>query len=161
MRGKKVDVWEGGIHVPGFANWPGKIKPKVVDDPVHIIDWFPTLAKQLNYTPGEVVDWDGVDLSGVVFEDAKLEQRSLYWVWSAKMNRWALQFDRWKIVKYGVGPPKAVDDWELYNLEEDPGETEDVSVDFASKKAELHRLFLGHRSKDKAAERQLDREKSR
>ncbi len=22
MRGKKVDVWEGGIHVPGLVNWP-------------------------------------------------------------------------------------------------------------------------------------------
>ena len=25
FRGKKLDVWEGGIHVPAFANWPGRL----------------------------------------------------------------------------------------------------------------------------------------
>ena len=28
MKGSKLDVWEGGIHVPGFANWPGTLKKK-------------------------------------------------------------------------------------------------------------------------------------
>ena len=42
MRGKKQDVYEGGIKVPGFAHWPDKIKPGKVKNPMHIVDWLPT-----------------------------------------------------------------------------------------------------------------------
>lgn len=65
-RGKKVDVWEGGIHVPGFANWPGKIDPGETNEPVHIIDWFPTLAGLVKgQTPDNL---DGINISSIIFK---------------------------------------------------------------------------------------------
>ncbi len=149
MRGKKLDVWEGGIHVPGFANWLGKIPAKSVEDPVHIIDWYPTLAKMINYESKEKIDWDGQDISILFFTDQSLAERDLYWTWSSRTNRWALRRGDWKIVKYGVGEPQSEKAWKLFNLKEDPKEKTDLAAKHPKKVKELHQRFLIQRSKDR------------
>jgi arylsulfatase A-like enzyme len=148
MRGKKVDVWEGGIHVPGFANWPGKIEPKKVTEVVHIIDWFPTLANQIDFELEEDIPWDGVDISSCVFENESIPDRDLYWVWNARMNRWAVRHGDWKVVKYGQGVPERTD-WELFNLEDDPKEKTNVADANSEVVTALHQRFLQHRTLDK------------
>jgi arylsulfatase A-like enzyme len=45
LRGWKGDLYEGGIRVPAFINWPGRLEPGVVDLPVHVSDWLPTLCE--------------------------------------------------------------------------------------------------------------------
>ena len=147
MRGHKQDVWEGGIHVPGFANWPGHIAPKTVADPVHIIDWFPMLASLIDYEPQEPVLWDGVDISNVVLSDGTLDKRDLYWIWNQRTNRWALRYGDWKIVKYGEGEP-AAGAWQLFSLADDPKEENNLAAEYPEVVASLHERFLAHRSKD-------------
>ena len=149
MRGKKTDVWEGGIHVPGFAWWPGHIESKQVKAPVHIVDWYPTLAKLIDYEPRQEIAWDGVDLGVALFSDGQLEKRDLYWIWNRKTNRWALQYDDWKIVKYGKGQPQKPADWQLFNLRDDPREQSDVSASHPEILGQLHERFLKQRSKDR------------
>lgn len=149
MRGKKVDVWEGGIHVPGFANWPGTLEPKELDQPVHIIDWMPTLAALL----GDGIDqmrpeWDGVNLLPVMTDDEVLEDRALYWTWRHPINRWALRHGDWKIVKYGQGEPTGPESWELYNLKDDPAEANNLAEQQPEVLAEMHDRFVDQRSKD-------------
>ncbi|RMD75086.1 MAG: arylsulfatase, partial [Lentisphaerae bacterium] len=40
LRGGKGSVYEGGVRVPAFVTWPGKIPAgKVIDEPLHIVDW--------------------------------------------------------------------------------------------------------------------------
>jgi arylsulfatase A-like enzyme len=146
MRGSKCDVWEGGIHVPGFANWPGRIESKTVTDPVHIIDWFPTLTA---LTGAKVnADLDGIDLSPVLFGKQSLPERELYWIWHPRTNRWALRRGDWKIVRYGTKQPKAALDWQLFNLKEDPKEQRDVSDEYLQRARQLHQLFLKQRAED-------------
>ncbi|TWT80719.1 Arylsulfatase [Planctomycetes bacterium CA13] len=149
MRGKKLDVWEGGIHVAAFANWPGKIDPKEITAPVHIVDWYPTLANLIAYQPSTPTRWDGVDLSSVIFGDDSLAKRDLYWTWNTKTNRWALRYGEWKIVKYGVGSPEQPSQWQLFNLAEDPKEQTNVAVEHPEIVSTLHQRFLIHRAKDK------------
>jgi arylsulfatase A-like enzyme len=148
LRGKKLDVWEGGIHVSGFINWPGKIQPSEVKQAVHIIDWFPTLANVIGFHPEQAIDWDGLDLSPVLFEEGALVDRDLYWIWSHKINRWALRHQQWKIVKYGSGEPK-IKDWQLFNLEQDPEEKNNLAARYSGKVSALHQRFLIQRAKDK------------
>lgn len=148
MRGKKCDVWEGGIRVPGFANWPGRIKPKKVQDPVHIIDWFPTLASLIDYQPKEPILWDGVDISNVVFTDKTLAKRDLYWIWNQRTNRWALRYGDWKIVKYGVEEPANANAWQLFNLKRDPKEQNNIAGEHPVVVATLHQRFLVQRGRD-------------
>lgn len=97
MRGSKLDVWEGGIHVPSFIYWKGTLEPKKVDVPVHIIHWFPTLANVIGHKEYVNYKLDGVDLAPVLFKNNSLENRDLYWIWNPKTNRWALPYGDWKI----------------------------------------------------------------
>ena len=148
MRGKKIDVWEGGIHVPGFANWPGTLEPKELDQPVHIIDWMPTLAELLDFEPKGSVNWDGVNLLPLMTGDDQLEHRPLYWTWSNPVNRWALRYGDWKIVKYGQGEPTGPESWELYNLKDDPREANNLAQDRPDILAAMHQRFVEQRSHD-------------
>ncbi len=148
MRGKKLDVWEGGIHVPAFANWPGRVEAKEVSDPVHIVDWFPTLAKLTDYQPEKPIAWDGIDLAPVLFQDKSLEQRDFYWLWNSKTDRWAIRLGDWKIVKYGVGEPKSVADWQLFNLKNDPKEKTNIAEQHPEIANELHQRFVTQRARD-------------
>ena len=153
MRGSKLDVYEGGIHVPGFASWPGFLdENRVVDDVVHVIDWFPTLARIIGYEGANEFRLDGTDLGPVLFEEKSLKDRPLYWIWHSRTNRWALRKGDWKIVKYGVEEPTEPEHWKLYNLDEDPMEENDLSQENPGKKEELHKLFLIERAKDKKTE---------
>jgi arylsulfatase A-like enzyme len=46
LRAGKGTLYEGGIRVSAFANWPGQIAAgSVVKEPLHIVDWYPTLVK--------------------------------------------------------------------------------------------------------------------
>lgn len=149
MRGRKLDVYEGGIHVPGFASWPAVLERKEVDQAVHVIDWFPTLAALLGFEEAKEYQLDGKDLGGLLFHDKALEPRPLYWIWHTRTNRWALRFGDWKIVKYGEEEPVLPDDWQLFKIDEDPEEEHDLGSENPEKREELHKLFLVERSKDK------------
>lgn len=146
MRGKKCDVWEGGIHVPGLANWPGHIAPKTIPDQLHIIDWFPTLGNLVRAAVPE--NLDGVDISPVLFENGALGKRELYWIWHPSINRRALRFGDWKIVHYGKEEPSTASDWKLFNLKSDPEEKNNVAMQYPEKLAELHQLYQKQRAKD-------------
>ncbi len=146
VRGKKTDVWEGGIHVPAFANWPGHIEQKTIPDQVHIIDWLPTLSILIaGKDPAEL---DGIDISSALFEDVPLPERDLYWIWHWNTNRWALRFGDWKIVKYGRDEPRTEDAWALFNLADDPQEQENVASQHPDIVELLHAKFLVQRAKD-------------
>ncbi len=148
MRGMKTDVWEGGIHVPGFAHWPGHLDPREVTAPVHIVDWFPTLAALLDHEPEREIAWDGIDITPAIIHDRTLNERDLYWTWNRRTNRWALRRGDWKIVKYGTGEPQAADDWQLFNLVDDPEEAIDVADEHPEVLARMHKRFLLQRAQD-------------
>src|SRR5262245_41632631 len=45
FHGEKGTTWEGGFRIPMMVRWPGVIKPGTVyNDPISLIDWFPTLS---------------------------------------------------------------------------------------------------------------------
>ena len=147
FRGSKTDVYEGGIHVPGFASWPGHIEPGWLEQPVHVVDWYPTLAALLGQ---ETPDWaDGIDLGPALLGGDALPDRDLYWIWNPATNRWALRHGDWKIVRYGRGEPAAAEDWQLFDLATDPAETTDVGAEHPERRAELHARFVAHRAKDR------------
>ena len=106
MRGKKQDVYEGGIKVPGFAHWPGKIKPGKVKIPIHIVDWLPTLAHLVGHEPKIKMSWDGIDQSPAIFENSSTADREMYWVQKNKCR--ALRYGDWKIVSYSKSSSKVL-----------------------------------------------------
>ena len=149
MRGMKTDVWEGGIHVAGFANWPGRIAPTRVAEQTHIVDWLPTLAAIAGLQPDPADASDGLDLSPLLLRDGGLPERDLYWIWNAKTSRWALRFGDWKIVRYATGEPSGPEAWQLFNLKDDPREETDVAARHPEIAARLHQRFLKERGRDR------------
>jgi arylsulfatase A-like enzyme len=43
LRGGKGSLHEGGVRVPTIFNWPAKLKPGVVNEPLHMVDIMPTV----------------------------------------------------------------------------------------------------------------------
>ncbi len=149
MRGKKLDVYEGGIHVPVFANWPGRIEAGENATPIHAVDWLPTLATLAGTDAATRPDnLDGLDLGPLLFGDGALPDRDLYWCWSVQTNRWAVRHGDWKIVRYGKEAPTKAEDWQLFELAEDPREERDVAAEHPERRAAMHARYMAHRARD-------------
>ena len=155
FRGSKTDVWEGGFHVPGFVNWPGKIKPKKINSVHHVVDWLPTIGGIIGTqptAPDGQPKLDGVDFSAQLLTDAAPTHadRELYVIHAVNTNKWSLRRGDWKLVRYGKGEP-TIESWQLFNLKTDPREATNVASAYPTKVKELHNRFLIHRAKDKKA----------
>lgn len=143
LRGRKRDVYEGGIRVPGIVRWPGKIKPGTTSDiPVIGSDLYPTvLAIAGAKLPDDRVI-DGGNLLPLLTEGKPVERsRPLYWRCAIARSpiKTAMRIDDWKIVA-----TENLSRMELYDLKTDPHETTDLSTKnparFAEMKAELMKL---------------------
>ncbi len=154
FRGEKCQVYEGGIRVPAFVNWPGKIRAGESDTVHHIVDWLPTIAS-LAGVKAKVEKagpaFDGHDFSAELMGDSSsLPVRDIYSLHNPRTDKWALRFENWKVVHYGRKQPTK-QDWQLYDLSSDPKEKKNVAGEHAEKVAELHERFMRHRKKDKTA----------
>jgi len=122
----KNNSFEGGINTPMIAYWPGRIKEGSVSRfPGHFIDFMPTLVEIAgakypeNHMDQPVAPMQGQSLLPVFEGRENQRDKALYWAWSKGK---AMRKDNWKIVKLKVDQ-----NWELYDLEEDPTETHDLA----------------------------------
>ncbi len=120
LRGRKAQVWEGGIRVPLVARWPGKIKPGTESNlPTAFWDMLPTFA-DLAGTPSPQ-GIDGVSIVPTLLGQSDQEVHEyLYWEFA---NSVVVRKGDWK----GVLQARQ-ENWELYNLATDIGETTDVAA---------------------------------
>lgn len=118
LRGEKGGLYEGGIRVPFLVQWPARIEAGTTyDEPVISLDLFPTALEAAGVWQSQFTD--GTDLmphlSG---EDSFPPHQGLYWR-VGKRN--AYRKGNWKIVRNARRGENG--EWELYNLQEDIGET--------------------------------------
>jgi arylsulfatase A len=125
LRGRKRDLHEGGIRVPGLARYPGKIKPGTTCDvPVIGSDIFPTMLGLAGVTPPKDRVIDGVDVLDALYgSKAQVERpQPLYWrLLMAPDAKSAMRVGDWKILA-----DEAMQTFELYDLKDDPHETTDL-----------------------------------
>ncbi len=134
LRGKKGDVYEGGIRVPTLVSWPGQVKSGKLDDPVHIVDWMPTFCALAGYRPKGDLNWDGIDLSARLRgEGGPLPDRPLY-IAGPNWRTSALRFGNWKLVIKGTGEQQTL---ELFDLAKDPGEATNLASQEPARVQEL------------------------
>jgi len=140
LRGQKNQLYEGGVRVCAFANWPGKLTPRKFQTPLHIVDWFPTITSLVGYTPDADLKWDGVNqwpaLSGEVADAAP---RMIY---VAMKQGHSLRYGDWKLIAPGKGKPQ------LFNIANDPYEKTDLVKSEPKKVAELQKLLAEQQAKD-------------
>jgi len=141
FRGYKRDLYEGGVRVPMIARWPGAIGPGSVTDHASAFwDVMPTVC-ELAGAPAP----DGVD--GISFAPTLLgragdqrEHRRLYWEFNKRGGAQAARAGRWKAVINGVSidPNPSL---ELYDLEADPGETNNLADELPEVAERMERII--------------------
>ena len=143
LRGQKGQLYEGGIRVSAFVNWPGRLTPRKVAAPMHAADWMPTLTRLAGYTPAEDPKWDGRDvwplLTGSVEDPGP---RTIYIPYAAAD---AVRHGDWKLIAGHKEKRR-----ELFNLAADPCERNDLAAENPQKVRELERLLERLHKDDRA-----------
>lgn len=137
FKGGKRDIYEGGHHVPFLMRWPGVIKPgRKVDIPVCQTDYLATLADIVGVTLKENEGEDSFSLlpamRGTKY-DQSLRGSVIH---HSESGHFAIREGKWKLNMFrGSGgslkpawiEPQANEPrFELYNIEDDPGETKNL-----------------------------------
>ncbi len=122
LRGKKTELYEGGIRVPAFVYWPAKLKSGKFATPLHAADWMPTLCALAGARPATDPQWDGRNVWPWLTHESKPVARPLYWAGTNFRTR-AVQDGDWKLIVQTQGG-KA----ELFNLAADPYEKADLAT---------------------------------
>ena len=134
LRGWKCDLYEGGIRVPALACWPGVIKPGSLSAPVHIVDWMPTLCSLTGYQPKKDLKWDGRNIWPLISgETRKYQPRTMYWKTPGSV---AVRQGDWKLITDKNGRH-----FELYNLDNDPYEKNNLAAKQPQRVDELKKLL--------------------
>jgi arylsulfatase A-like enzyme len=125
-RGYKRDVYEGGIRVPMIVSWPGHVKPGTETDfPCSFWDLMPTFRE---LTGQHVPDgMDGVSLLPLLTgRKGQKEHDYLYFEFQELDGRQAVRQGPWKLVHLDIRSDNPR--YELYNLDDDPGEENDLAA---------------------------------
>ena len=126
LRASKGSIYEGGIRVPFIARWPGKIPAGGVSDFISVqYDMMSTIAEIVGIARP---DNDGVSIfPSMMGRGDEQEQRPyLYWEFPSYGGQIAIRMGKWKAVRSElIKNPK--NPWQLYNLDMDIGESNDVA----------------------------------
>lgn len=138
LRGSKATTWEGGFRVPMIIRWPGNIPAGAVTDQItSSMDLLPTIAK---ITGGQLPDnkkIDGYNIWPILSGESGAESpyEAFYYYRYDRLQ--AVRSGKWKLHLFR---PEEGRTTLLYNLEEDIGETTDVSVKYPEIVERLKRL---------------------
>ena len=147
LKGYKRDLYEGGIRVPMIAVWEGKIKAGTeTDHPSAFWDVFPTVADIIGIAAPE--NTDGISFLPTLLgnKEKQKEHEYLYWEFHERGGRQAVRKGNWKLVKYNVLDPEKITT-ELYNLENDLGEENNVAEHQPKIVEELSEIMKNARTK--------------
>jgi arylsulfatase len=127
LRSTKMTAYEGGIRTPLVACWPAVMRQGggFTDQVGHVVDVMATCVDVAGTTyPTEfhgrrLLPLDGLSLAPAFRSDSRQGHKEIYW--HAPHND-AMRRGPWKLVNPAHGKP-----WELYNLEADGTETQDLA----------------------------------
>jgi len=149
LRAGKGTIYEGGVKACAFANWPGQIKSNtVVDAPLHIVDWYPTLLKLAGASLEQKLPVDGRDLWPTLTAGAPSPHDAI--LINASPKKGALRAGDWKLVVNGQAAESddgeatttaSTNSVELFHLANDPGEKTNLAAQQPDKVRELRARY--------------------
>jgi arylsulfatase A-like enzyme len=146
FRGIKRDLYEGGIRMPFVAWWPGTIKANSTCDHISAFwDFLPTCAELAGVKAPKNID--GLSyLPSLLGQPKKQKQHDyLYWEFYEKGGKMAIRQGKWKAVRLNVSKDRH-GTLELYDLDKDPCETNDLASKNSEKVKELAKLMESART---------------
>jgi arylsulfatase A-like enzyme len=162
LRGGKGSLYEGGMRVAAFVTWDGHIPAaSVVNQPLHMVDWLPTLAKLAGVSTDTTQPLDGRDIWPMLAE-GKASPHDLLLL-NTVGREGAVRAGDWKLVRNGqsgstdhetnseptaaqsketkkqkrLAARNAPDVIELFNLATDPSESKNLATEHPDKVREL------------------------
>lgn len=137
LRGGKHSVYEGGLRIPFIVRWPGNIEAGRVDsDSVTCgVDWLPTICKLAGVTDVPQ-DIDGEDVSDIWLGTTRERTKPLFW---NGFHGLTIRDGKWRYYKSKSGD-------ELYDIPNDPGETENLAEHYPAVVADLKQKSLAWRA---------------
>lgn len=152
LSGMKGDLWEGGHRMPFIVSWPGKVRANSKSD--QLVCFTDLMATFAEITEQSIPEGAGEDsfsfLSQLTGDPSGLPQRQSFVV--GKGNRFAIISDTWKYINI-PGPGGFTERYlrgkdvrfeqpeQLYNLNEDLGEKENLFNKNGEKAKELSELL--------------------
>lgn len=140
LRGQKGDVHEGGHRVPALVRWPGRIPAGTVTDATAMsMDLAPSLLEFAGLAApasDAPTAFDGISLVPLLTRGAALPERPLFWRHTGPGGPRAVRLGPWKLVQPPGRKPA-----ELYRLDADLGEAEDLSDSEPERVTRLQRLL--------------------
>lgn len=135
FRGRKRDLWEGGVRMPAILEWPDKIAAgRVTDIPCSTTDFLPTIRDYLGFSAPSVAPIDGVSIRPLI-EDKPFERPKPIGFEFGNAAAW--MDGRYKLV--GLLEPEPKGDVQpstkpfkqvaLYDVVADPHEDKDLSAE--------------------------------
>ena len=146
FRGGKGGLYEGGVRVPAFVNWPARLKPRVVNEPVHMVDVMPTILQLAGGKASPDHPLDGRDMWGML-ADGKPSPNDDVLI-NVEAYRGAIRRGDWKLFKVALLPGKV----ELYNLASDPSEKTNVADQNPDIVRDLEARLIAHAKQQKPSE---------
>ncbi len=159
LRAGKGTLYEGGVRVCAFATWDGHIKPgSTVDAPLHIVDWYPTLARVAGASLEQKLPLDGRDAWAAIAAGAPSPHDAI--LLNTTPTSGAIRMGEWKLVLNGSANDSedaenpaptaakkskknrsAEESVELFNLARDPYEKTNLAATQPAKVAELRARY--------------------
>jgi arylsulfatase A-like enzyme len=142
LRGGKGWCYEGGIRVPLIVRAPGVTEPgSECDVPVYSADFYPTMLSLAGIELMPKQHSDGLDLTDLMKAGTPLDREFIVWHYphyhgSAWRPGSAIRSGKWKLVEH-----YDYEKIELFDLEKDIGEKNDLSGKMPEKVKELHQMM--------------------
>jgi len=139
FKGGKRDLYEGGIREPFIARWPGKITAGAESEHISAFyDFLPTVCEIIGVEVPENVD--GISYLPALTGKAQKAHDYLYWEFYERTGAKAIRKGKWKAVQNDVrtNPEAPI---ELYDLDKDPGEENNVSLKYPEIILEMEQIM--------------------
>ena len=154
LRGSKMSLYEGGVREPLIVRWPGRVPAGRVDERTvsSAVDLFPSVCAVAGVKTPDDAPLDGVDVSAAWFGKTLTRTKPLFWEYGRNTKSFkypdgrdrspnvAVRDGKWKLLVYANGTHA-----ELYDLEKDANETQNLAEQEKEITARLRHLALDWR----------------
>jgi arylsulfatase A-like enzyme len=151
LRGGKATNYDGGLRVPTAIIWPGITQPNTLSNiPIQTVDYFPTLLNGLNIAWPSLHTVDGNDIRPILKgETSSRRPIFIYFPTEPRVPDWlppsaTVTVEGWKLIRtfhYGKSESHL---YQLYNLDIDPSESQNMVEAYPDKLIELDILIDTH-----------------
>jgi arylsulfatase A len=145
LRAGKSTLYEGGVREPLIVFRPDRIAGgRTIEEPMSTYDFYPTICELTGTAMPHSQVFDGRSLASLLSgeTDSSGTPRAFYWYYPLEERHFlggrsanSVRYGDWKFIEFLDNGDK-----ELYNLAEDPGETQNLLPDHA-KADELQKML--------------------